>query len=67
MKTYKKDKKAFLQVKSALDGQVFWREVEGDKVEIRKVCGSSAIREIIESLPDGDKPEVKEEVTETPQ
>jgi hypothetical protein len=43
---------AFLKVKQVIDGAVFWREVEGGKVEIKMAFPNKRIRKIVESLMD---------------
>jgi hypothetical protein len=53
MKTYIKDKKAFMEIKSELDGQVFWRDIEEGKVEIKPVVISKMTAMILESLSNG--------------
>jgi hypothetical protein len=50
MKIYTKDKAEFMKVKKYLDGGVFWREVENDKVEIKIV--SKSVKKIVHSLKD---------------
>jgi len=49
-KTYIKDKKEFMKIKSHLDGNIFWREIGSDKVEIKVI--DKSVKQLVKSLKD---------------
>jgi hypothetical protein len=52
MKIHTKDKAEFMKVKKYLDGAVFWREIENNKVEIKMAFPNKQAKNIIKSLKD---------------